>query len=265
MKLQNSRHIKQSYARVFMAVVVSAVSLNQVSCDRTVVAPADQPARLQRLLKYYDDHFDNQQQLLQVRFVSPGYHSVIARGTLVHPIRESFYYAVGLLQRGRTEDVSRSKVMLTQLLSLQQTQPNQPGYGAWPWLLEEPLEKMDSIDLNWADFCGSAIAQILVDHREQLNDAELEKQMRAALRHAATAIRDRDVGVHYTNIAVLGGGVCAVAGEVLDDEQLLRYGRQRLQRVVVENDKVDSFAEYNSPPYGKVAVSYTHLTLPTKA
>ena len=147
MKLQNSRHIKQSYARAFMAVVVSAVSLNQVSCDRTVVAPADQPARLQRLLKYYDDHFDNQQQLLQVQFVSPGYHSVIARGTLVHPIRESFYYAVGLLQRGRTEDVSRSKVMLTQLLSLQQTQPNQPGYGAWPWLLEEPIEKMDSICL----------------------------------------------------------------------------------------------------------------------
>ena len=244
-----------------MAVLVSVVSLDQVSCDRTVVVVADQPTRLQRLLKYYDDHFDNQQQLLQVQFVSPGYHSVIARGTPVHPIRESFYYAVGLLQRGRTGDASRSKAMLTQLLSLQQTQPNQPGYGAWPWLLEEPLEKMDSIDLNWADFCGSAIAQILVDHCEQLNDAELEKRMRAALRHAATAIRNRDVGVHYTNIAVLGGGVCAVAGEVLEDEQLLRYGRQRLQRVVVENDKVDSFAEYNSPPYGKVVIGESERIL----
>ena len=141
MKLQNSRHMKGFYTRACRAVVVWVVLLSGVSCDRTtVLAPADQPARLQRLLEYYDGHFDNQQQLLQVQFVSPGYHSAIARGTPVHPIRESFYYAVGLLQRGRTGDASRSKAMLTQLLSLQQTQPNQPGYGAWPWLLEEPLE-----------------------------------------------------------------------------------------------------------------------------
>ena len=55
--------------------------------------------------------------------------------------------------------------------------------------------------------------------------------------------------------------MCAVAGEVLKDEQLLRYGRRRLQRVVVENDKVDSFAEYNSPPYGKVVIGESERIL----
>ena len=207
----------------YTIVVVAVFLLSHVSCDKVVAAiqqATTPPARLQRLLKYYDAHFDNQQQLLQEQFFSPGYHSGIARGTSVHPVRESFYYAVGLLQRGRSEDVSRSKVILAQLLSLQQVRPDQPGYGAWPWLLEEPLKKMDSVDLNWADFCGSAIAQVLVDHRQQLNDADLEKRMRAALRHAATAIRKRNVGPQYTNIAVLGGGVCAVAGEVLKDEGL---------------------------------------------
>ena len=248
----------------YTIVVVAVFLLSHVSCDKVVAAiqqATTPPARLQRLLKYYDAHFDNQQQLLQEQFFSPGYHSGIARGTSVHPVRESFYYAVGLLQRGRSEDVSRSKVILAQLLSLQQVRPDQPGYGAWPWLLEEPLEKMDSVDLNWADFCGSAIAQVLIDHRQQLNDADLEKRMRVALRHAATAIRKRNVGPQYTNIAVLGGGVCAVAGEVLDDEELLRYGRRRLQSVVVENDKVDSFAEYNSPPYGKVVIGESERIL----
>ena len=264
MKLQNFGHRKRFYTWAFTIVVVTVFLLSHVSCDKAVAAiqQATTPsARLQRLLKYYDDHFDNQEQLLQEQFISPGYHSGIARGTTVHPVRESFYYAIGLLQRGRPEDVSRSKAILTQLLPLQQVRPDQSGYGAWPWLLEEPLEKMDSVDLNWADFCGSAIAQILVDHRQQLNDADLEKRMRVALGHAATAIRKRNVGPQYTNIAVLGGGVCAVAGEVLKDEGLLRYGRRRLQNVVIENEKVDSFAEYNSPPYGKVVIGESERIL----
>ena len=241
-KLRNSQHKKRFYV-VSCTIAVVAIFLS-ISAWRDM-APVKQPssAGLQRLLKYYDAQFDNQQQLLQEQFISSGYHSGIATGAAVHPIRESFYYAVGLLQRGRPEDISRSKAILVQLLPLQQTRPDQPGYGAWSWLLEEPLEKMDSIDLNWADFCGSAIAQILVDHRHQLHDADLEKQMREALRHAATAIRKRNVGAQYTNIAVLGGGVCAVAGEVLEDDDLLRYGRRRLQSVVIHNHKVDSFAE----------------------
>ena len=217
MKLQSSCCMERFYVNACMVVGVSVFLLSRISCVAAVVAPAYQsegsvsdqqasrvPARLQRLLEYYDAHFDDQQQLLQEQFVSPGYHSSIGRGTFVHPIRESFYYAIGLLQRGRPEDISRSKVMLNQVLSLQQVKLNRPGYGVWPWLLEEPLEKMDSIDRNWADFCGSAVAQVLVDHREQLDDADLEKRLRTALLHAATAIRNRNVGAHYTNIAVLG-------------------------------------------------------------
>ena len=271
MKLRNSQHKKRFYV-VSCTIAVVAIFLSISAWRDMARAPVKQHLRhsyseatpsagLQRLLKYYDAQFDKQQQLLQEQFISPGYHSGIAAGAAVHPIRESFYYAVGLLQRGRPEDVSRSKAILVQLLPLQQTRPDQPGYGAWPWLLEEPLEKMDSIDLNWADFCGSAIAQVLVDHRHQLHDADLEKQMREALRHAATAIRKRNVGAQYTNIAVLGGGVCAVAGEVLEDDELLRYGRRRLQSVVIHNHKVDSFAEYNSPPYGKVVIGESERIL----
>lgn len=219
------------------------------------------PPRLLRLLEYYDSQFDDQQHLLQEQFISPGYHSGIARGTRVHPVRESFYYAVALLQRGRSQDVARAKLILNELIPLQQTNRDKPGYGAWPWLMEEPLEEMESIDLNWADFCGSAIAQVLAQHRQQLDDDDLEKRLRSALRHAAIAIRDRDVGAQYTNVAVLGGGVCAVAGELLDDGDLLRYGRTRLQNVLAKNEKVDSFAEYNSPPYGKVVIGETERIL----
>ncbi len=275
MKLKKHRGKKRFFAKACVVVAAGLCLLGQVSCNKSNVTTTDQsvsgvsaervtapvPPRLKRLLKYYDDHFDDQRQLLQEKFLSPGYHSGMAPGTSVHPVRESFYYAVGLLQRRGAGDVGRAKLILKQLLPLQQTKHEQLGYGAWPWLLEEPLEKMDSIDLNWADFCGSAIAQILIEHRQQLNDADLEKRLRAALRHAAIAIRERNVGAQYTNIAVLGGGVCAIAGEVLQDDDLLDYGRTRLQNVVVENDKVDSFAEYNSPPYGKVVIGESERIL----
>ena len=211
-------------------------------------------ASLQRLLEYYDQHYDASHQMLEVDFSGPGYHSNIAQGTSVHPTRESLYYAVALFQRGKPSDISRAKAIVEQVLSLQQIDATREAYGVWPWLKEEPLEKMGSIDLNWADFCGSAIAQILVAHNPLLDDPALEKQMIAALGHAAKAIRKRDVGAGYTNIAVLGGGVCATAGEVLKDPAMLAYGRTRLENVVAFTEKIDGFAEYNSPPYGKVVI-----------
>ena len=180
------------------------------------IATAELRPNQQKLLSYYDALFDPTENLLKVAFSSPGYHTKFQDGDLVHPTRESFYYAIALLQRGKTNDVSRAGHILKTVLPLQETKRTDPAYGVWPYLLEEPLGKMESVDLNWADFCGAAISQILVEHGHQL-DVALQRQMTTALSHAAHAIRQRDVKPGYTNIAVLGGGVCAVAGEILKD------------------------------------------------
>lgn len=219
-------------------------------------AKADEPdfAPLLRLLDYCDAQYDDQQAMLEVVFHSPGYHSQIASGTSVHPTRESFYYAVALLKRNETGDVARAKKIIAAVLPLQETRSSSANYGVWPWVLEEPLDQMDSVDLNWADFCGSAMAQMLVDHADDL-DAALIKQMKDSLRRAAIAIKRRDVQPGYTNIAILGGGVCAVAGERLGDQELLNYGRQRLEKCVAHTAAIDGFSEYNSPPYGKVVIA----------
>lgn len=219
------------------------------------ISHADQPLRpeQEQLLAYYDARYDAAEQMLKVEFITPGYHSRIASGTMVHPTRESLYYAVALLQRGGGGDVQRARQIITAVLKLQETKAGLPAYGVWPWLKEEPLNEMDSVDLNWADFCGSAIAQLLVDHKSQLTP-ELQQTLKTSLRHAATAIRQRDVKPGYTNIAILGGGVCAIAGEILEDGALLEYGRQRLQNVVAYGQTIDGFTEYNSPPYGKVVI-----------
>ena len=236
---------------VFALVLLVSSS---AAADTTTDTLSDDRPWLSRLLDYYDQQFDPEARLLKVPFSGTGYHSQVPSGTEVHPVRESFYYAVALFQRGSDQDIERAKDILRELLVLQQTDPNSNNYGLWPWLKEEPLDQMDSVDLNWADFCGSAIAQILVQHRDRLGDDRSVTRMESALRHAATAIRKRNVGPGYTNIAVLGGGVCAAAGEILGDPELLGYGRLRLEKVVKLTQTINGFAEYNSPTYGKVVI-----------
>jgi hypothetical protein len=69
------------------------------------------------------------------------------------------------------------------------------------------------------------------------------------------------VGADYTNIAIMGGGVCAAAGEMLGEAGLLDYGRRRLQRMVEHTAYHGGFNEYNSPTYTMVALWETERTL----
>jgi hypothetical protein len=146
------------------------------------------------------------------------------------------------------------------VLRLQDTDPASETCGVWPWVLEEPLAEMESPDFNWADFCGAQLVQMLVQHCPQL-PANLQGQMRDSLRLAANAIRRRDVGPGYTNIAIIGGSVCAASGELLKDEDLLLYGRARLQKVVEHTQQQGNFNEYNSPPYACVVLGECERTL----
>ena len=194
---------KQIFYIFAMLFLASLVYVFTASLKR----PTAQRAELLTLLENYDRYYDSADQMLQWEFDSPGYHSQIRSGTLVHPTRESLIYALALLKRNGDSDNERAIAIVRRVLPLQDTSPTSRTYGVWPWLLEEPLDQMDAPDLNWADFCGIQIAHLLVKYRERFPEA-LSNQMQTSLRHAANAIRRRDVQPGYTNIAILGGSVC---------------------------------------------------------
>lgn len=219
--------------------------------------PAD---ALDQFLQGWADRYSEAVQMVETEFQSPGYHSQIKSGTRVHPVLAALDYALGLYQRGRPDDVKRAELIVARVLTLQDTDPAHKTYGIWPWLLEEPLERMAPPDWNWADFCGARLAILLADHAKQLPDP-LRENVRAALGHAARAIEKRNVVLSYTNIAIMGGGVCAAAGELLGDAHLLDYGRKRLQGVVEHTAKHGGFNEYNSPTYTMVALVESERTL----
>ncbi len=183
----------------------------------------------------------------------PGYHSHVAAGMHVHALRNNFEYAVFLLRSSEAAHHSRAADVLRACLRFQETDPMRKDYGIWPWLAEEPLDQMAPPDWNWADFCGAAIAVILTEAPERLPGG-LRGDLQAALGHAAMAIFRRNVQPGYTNICVMGAGVCAAAGEILDNALLLAYGRRRLEAFVAHTRFHGGLNEYNSPTYTFVAL-----------
>ncbi|MDX2152101.1 MAG: hypothetical protein SFV54_15290 [Bryobacteraceae bacterium] len=202
-------------------------------------------------LRSADERFDPGEQMLESR-VGPEYryHSNL-RSQKVHPTRDSLEYALQLLEARRDE---RAVAVLERVLALQDTDPTSKWYGIWGWYLEEPPSKMAPADWNWADFNG--VTLLLIEHRHGERLARpLRDRIRAAIRHAAVSIRRRNVAMTYTNIAVKGTFVTLAAAELLRDDELLGYARERWRRFVRTVDETGSFAEYNSPTYARVMVT----------
>lgn len=226
---------------------------------------AGQLARLERALAPQHAQYDPAEQLIRRPFSTPGYHTTL-KGGMVHPTKDSFAYALGLLDTGKPDDLARAAAILRRGLSLQDTDPNRRTYGIWSWYLEEPLDRMSPPDWNWADFNGAVLVQVLRDHRDRLAP-DLAAAVAAGLRHAGAAIVKRNVGPGYTNIAILGTYVTLVGGEVLGDADLRDYGLGRLRRIHAHLGENGTFEEYNSPTYTVIALQelsrlQAHATTP---
>ena len=174
------------------------------------------------------------------------YHTAL-RSRTVHPTRDSLEYALLLLERGGADDAKRAEAILDRVLPLQTVDAASKWYGLWGWYAEEPPEKMQPADWNWADFNGSLL--LLIQHRHAKRLGARARAVRESIRHAAASVRKRDVAMSYTNIAVKGTFVCKAAAELLGDRDLNRYADERLTRLLAELEKSGSFAEYNSPTY----------------
>jgi hypothetical protein len=213
------------------------------------------PARRQAFLKALaeqDAQYDAKEQMLQSPYSSPGYHTTLTGG-MVHSTRGSLDYAVALLDSGEPERLKRAEAILQRVIALQDQDPNSRTYGIWSWFLEEPLDRMSPPDWNWADFCGTQLLQVAIDHMGRLSP-DAQQKVRDSILHAARSIQRRNVEPGYTNIALMGTYVTLVAGERFDVMELRDYGRQRLRRFSDYTFAKGSFTEYNSPTYTCVVI-----------
>lgn len=181
-----------------------------------------------------------------------GIHTRMPLGGRVHELRENSYRAAALIGANEGAAQDRGRHVLATVLTHQDLDPVSPTYGIWGYYAEEPPSQMAPADYNWADFIGLALARLLHSHADRL-DETLRAAVRTALHAAAYSIFRRNMGPHYTNIAVKGAVVCASAGLLLGDAFLTDYGARRLVGWVAWT-RASGITEYNSPTYNLVAL-----------
>ncbi|MDR2171319.1 MAG: hypothetical protein LBP59_14345 [Planctomycetaceae bacterium] len=223
-----------------------------VSASEKVVSERDQ--LILNIIKRHDDEIDRANGLpWGYHNAAKGYHSNFDRGTRVHPTRAAMERAVYLLASPYADHHAEGNKVLAKILSFQDCNPQSVTFGLWSWYIEEPLSDMARVDFNWADFQGAVLIIILHDFDNRLQ-ADVLAKAKKSLEYCCRAIIKRNVGPSYTNIAITGATVTAVAGEILRNDEFLDFGRRRILRSLMHFRENGSFNEYNSPAYLPVVI-----------
>jgi hypothetical protein len=226
----------------------SSLSIVAGSTQATTPAPTTRPA------VPGDEAFDPAVNLLTTRFGGTGYHSKVQPGTLVHQTLPSMQYALRLLQTDDPDRHARAAAVIRAVLPLQDTRPQSPWFGTWPYVMQEPVDQMSPPDNNWGTFMGAQMCEILVRYPDRL-PPDVRDALKQALSNAARASSRRDVQPDYTNIAAMSAALLAISGEVLDEPALLMRGRAWLQRLLDWTHTHGGFTEYNSPHYTPISLA----------
>lgn len=192
--------------------------------------------------------------LLITKGGGPGYATRTTSAMMVHPTRESATYAVALADYGHPRAAERINRIVMRLADEQDTNPFSLTFGTWPWYVEEPLSEMRPPDLNWANFIGARLCELLWDHGGLLTP-EARSKANFVLLNACASIMRRNVGLDYTNVAVMAIRVTGMAGHLLNMPELTSYAVTQMQRFSAYTRQQGGLTEYNSPVYTVLALT----------
>jgi len=169
---------------------------------------------------------------------------------LVHLVRDTSFYALGLLLRG---DQERAVQAIDAVLKNQLDAPDAPFHGTWLRYPEEPAPASDAVewrdyDPNWREFIGTPLAMILSHFEEQLPGG-LVARIDAALRLACAGAIRRNVDAGYTNIALMTAFLLDFAGTRLGEPDWVATGERLAGKIRALFEQHGTFEEYNSPTY----------------
>lgn len=173
----------------------------------------------------------------------------------IHRVRESSWYACGLLMRDSAGDRARAIRIIENVLAAQFAAPGQRWDGTYGRAPEEPPPGPGrdglwrNYDPNWRLFIGTTFVLILEQHAERL-PADLRARMLDSIRRAVEGEinQGRDEAYH-TNIALMYGFALGWAGRHLDRPGWVALGEERIEQVRAGFAVHGAFEEYNSPTY----------------
>ncbi len=196
-------------------------------------------------LRFSDGYWDETVGLL--RSPAPG-------ETGLHRVRESAWYALGLLTRNGPGDEARAIRIVEHILDAQFDAPGQPWDGTYRRAPEEPVpgpgaQLWKNFDPNWRQFIGTTFALILIEFENRLPaglPARLENSIRRAVEGELTQGRAEP---YHTNIKLLHGFLWSWAGVRLGRPEWVTGGERWTEEVAGAFALHETFDEYNSPTY----------------
>ncbi|WP_263411223.1 hypothetical protein [Terriglobus tenax] len=174
-----------------------------------------------------------------------------------HMVRESSWYALGLLLRDQPGDRKRAAAVIDAVLQQQYTDPSARWFGTWKRSPEEPTpgpnaELWKDYDPNWRIFIGTTFAIMLTEYTDRL-PASLRQRMYHAIEIALQGeMQQQRLVPSYTNIALMYGFLYDFAsmhnGKISWARQAAAWNISVYQLF----QQSGTFPEYNSPTYGGV-------------
>ena len=170
-----------------------------------------------------------------------------------HMVRESAWYALGLLLRNGPGDVQRAIRALAAVLTYQLDEPDKVYHGTFYRAPEEPhppepATEWRHYDPNWREFIITTMAIILIEYEHQLPRPLVDK-IDVAARKAVQGALERGLRATYANIALMNAFMLCFVGDRLREPEWVEKGEAMAQEIYRLFMLHGTFEEYNSPTY----------------
>lgn len=172
----------------------------------------------------------------------------------IHRVRESAWYALGLLMRDQPGDAPRAIRIIGQVLDFQFAASGQAWDGTFRRAPEEPppavgAELWKNYDPNWRQFIGTTFVLMLEQHANRL-PAELQSRMLDAIRRAVEGeLTQGRAEPYHTNVKLMHGFLVGWAGQRLGRTDWVERSEKWIGEIRTDFARHETFDEYNSPTY----------------
>lgn len=189
----------------------------------------------------------------------PAHGGVAGSRAGYHMVRESSWYALGLLVRDEPGDRQRAAEILDAVLKQQYLTPGEPWYGTFRRAPEEKDPASDAtmwknFDPNWRVFIGTTFEIILIEYPDRISP-ELSRRMYAAIdRGIEGEIAEKRLLPSYSNIALMYGALWDFAAVHDGRKDWKKQSTEWTEAVYKLYKQHDAFFEYNSPTYSGVDI-----------
>ena len=169
-------------------------------------------------------------------------------------VRESSWYALGLLFRDAPGDRQRAADILDAVLKQQYTTPGVKWYGTFRRTPEEPDPSTNSViwrgyDPNWRHFIGTTFAMILIEYPDRISPGLTQRLYKSIDLSIEGEIAEGRLVPSYSNIALMYGFLwdfAAVHDKRPDWQKNSSEWTESVYRLFKQHD---AFFEFNSPTY----------------